>query len=117
MNEEIGLSVTFTLPGRVMVTQQAAEKKPNRETLEYNQMKIGRDTITVKTRKSINASQTINMPLEAYNTMTSGYDKDCPAWCRRSKWQSMNSKERLEAHLDRVCESLGALSYTYVIHK
>lgn len=113
--DEIAVSVTFTLPGRVMVTQQAAEKKPTRENLDVNTLRLGINTVTVKTRKCINANQTINMPMEAYKFMTNG--SSCPEWCRKARWLNMNSRERFEAHLERICSSLGATSFTYVIHK
>ena len=58
------------------------------------------------------ASQHINMTEEAYKYMTSN---ECPYWSKPKVWNNLSEKERLEAHLQRVCESLNGKSFTYEV--
>ena len=71
--------------------------------------------ITFRTRKCKPATQSLNMSKEAYKYMI---NKDsCPSWSKPGKWAAMSVKERLEAHLQRIVEHLGGVSYTYQVFK
>lgn len=70
------------------------------------------ETITVYTRKTKPATQSLNICKESYEYMTS---KDCPSWSKPKVWNAMNKKERLESHLQRITEGLGGVSYTYQV--
>lgn len=101
-----------------MLSQQVAENKPEESYDSFN-MEItnangeGREIIHVKTRKGIPAGQSLNISKDSYEAMT---DKNnCPYWSKAGTWNGMNAKMRLEAHLQRVCDSLGGTSYTYVV--
>ena len=118
---EIKVSVSITLQGGVMLTQAEAEQlEKNKVGTGYGLTRIkvkdkkgNADVLNVRTRKSRTATQTISMYKEAYEYMTS---KDsCPSSIKRFVWVKMKPVQRLEAHLDLVCKSLGGISYTYKV--
>lgn len=78
----------------------------------YVDNKPVKEVLEVHTRKSRPAAQSLNLCKEAYEYMTS---KDCPSWSKPKVWNVMNKKERLEAHLQRITEGLGGVSYTYQV--
>ena len=41
--------------------------------------------------------------------------KEVPYFTNEHKWKSLSKKNRLEAHFQRICESLGGISYSYEI--
>lgn len=71
------------------------------------------EVITFYTRKCKPATQSLNMSKEAYEAMIDG--EFCPSWSKPNKWKAMNETQRLEAHLQRVVEHLGGISYTYQV--
>lgn len=120
---EIKVSVSIVLRGSILLTQEEAE------TLEKEQPKSGfekhtqvvenpknrkdRQVIHYQTRKCRPASQSVKLCKEAYLNMI---DKSaCPEWVKKNKWASMSEKERLEAHLQRLTEHLGGISFTYKV--
>ena len=118
---EIKVSVSITLQGGVMLTQAEAEQlEKNKVGTGYGLTRIkvkdkkgNTDVLSVRTRKSRTATQTISMYKEAYEYMTS---KDsCPSSIKQFIWVKMKPVQRLEAHLDLVCKSLGGISYTYKV--
>jgi hypothetical protein len=125
----IKLSVTIVLPGSTMMTSQECDENPQ-ENYKKNCILLSvkrydnktkksyyvTERLDFKTRKCIPAQQVIRMTDEAYDYMTSSA---CPEWYAFAinKWRKMSKIERLEEHLDRLCKSLGGLSYTYVIFK
>lgn len=70
------------------------------------------ETITVKTRKCKLISQSINLSVDAYNHMTG---KEAPSFVKPRDWDKLSKKQKLEAHLTRICEGLGGTSFTYAI--
>ena len=58
------------------------------------------------------ATQHINMNVDAYNYMTSS---ECPYWAKPKVWAIMSKTQRLEAHLQKVCEHVGGKSFTYEV--
>lgn len=141
--EEIKLNLTVVLRGRTMFSKEECLKiahktiekvskktgKTYKKTVEVQVEdldKMGRNSlritdkggsnpevITFTTRKCKPATQSLNMSREAYQYMT---DKNsCPSWSKPSKWSAMSKKERLEAHLQRITEYLGGVSYTYQV--
>ena len=135
---EIKLNLSIVLPGRILLSKEEC-LKTTRETItdksgkkktvikvieDYSKMnkhsmkvrgvkKSDSETITFFTRKSIPATQSINMTKESYDYMTDR--NSCPPWSKQSKWNTMSKKERLESHLQRTTEHLGGISYTYQI--
>lgn len=132
MNNEIKVSLNVILPGRVMLSQESADAleqlgqhKDYKGGSGYESFsmvvsefdnktkKVNKERITVKYRKCVPATQSINLNVEAYQAMTSSIE--VPYWTTSKKWGAMKPKERLEAHLQRICEGLGGLSYSYKV--
>lgn len=121
MNNEIKVSLSVVLQGRTMLSQEAAKALEEQGLAGYDEFNIevsdakgqDREVIHVKTRKSAPASQLLNISKEGYDAMT---DKEnVPYWSKAGTWAGMNAKMRLEAHLQKICESLGGTSYTYQV--
>ena len=124
MNNEIKVSLSVTLSGSVMYSQEQAkaleEEKVGTGYDTFNMRVEGKksdgrkdvQTITVKTRKSKPASQSLNLSMDAYNYMVSN---EAPYFVKPRDWERLTKKQRLEAHLKRICEELGGVSFTYAI--
>lgn len=55
----------------------------------------------------------INLYKEAYDYMIS---TDCPSWIHKFKeWKKMTPIQRLESHLNRLCQHHNGVSFTYEI--
>ena len=100
-----------------MLSQQAAENASN----GFNRFKIevsgpkgeDREVLVVQTRKNVPASQSLHIGKDAYDAMV---DKEMrPYWYKAGTWAGMNDKMRLEAHLKRIAEGLGGISFTYQV--
>jgi hypothetical protein len=126
--DNVKLSLKIILPGRVLMSEQECSKNP-KEHYDDNSVKViyfkkGKrinETISFKTRKCYNACKSINLTKEAYDYMT-GKAKNrnedayyCPSWAIPQKWHSMSKEERLHAHLKRISEHFGGISYSYQI--
>lgn len=121
---EIKVSLSITLQGGVMYSQEQAK------ALEKEKVGTGYDTfnmrvegkksdgkkdvqtITVKTRKNKPASQSLNLSMDAYDYMTG---KEAPYFVKARDWERLTKKQRLEAHLKRIVEELGGVSFTYAV--
>lgn len=88
--------------------------KMEKHTLEVTDAEgNNQNIITFHTRKNKPATQSLNINKESYEYMT---NKDsCPLYFKPSKWAAMSKKERLEAHLQRIVEHFGGVSYTYQV--
>lgn len=124
------LSVSIVLPGSTMVSSQECEQNPNKSTTvmpvvletvkkfnkKENKVYFKRDVINVNIRKTIPALQVIQMSEEAYEHMISNF---CPEWFGSAggpnRWKKMSANEKLNAHLNRLCESFNGLSYSYTV--
>lgn len=119
MNNEIKVSLSVTLQGSVMYSQEQAK------ALEEEKVGTGYDTfsmrvegkkdiqtITVKTRKCKPAGQSLNLSMDAYEYMIG---KEAPYFVKPGDWEKLTKKQRLEAHLKRICEELGGVSFTYAV--
>lgn len=121
------VSLTIALPGRTMFSKQECLKNPNPTTcydshkLTVEDKKHEKSTIIFRTRKSRPAYQTINLSEEAYKYMTEKSanaqedKKNTPEWSIPSQWCPLSPKQRLEAHLNRICQSLGGELFTYSV--
>lgn len=111
--DDIKVSVTFTLQGRVLLTQEEAntlEKENvgygyNSESVTiYNHQQKKKETFTFKTRKQRIITQTLNIGKEAYLYMIS---KDsCPSGITMFIWGKLNKQKRLEEHLKLIAKQL-----------
>lgn len=123
MNNTIKISLTIKLEGSTLV------RKSEPEIIKYSVTKRdydpdkkwrGKDGLKVVRKGSFKhysliakpANKHINMGVEAYKYMTS---KECPYWAKPKVWATMSETQRLEAHLQRVCEHAGGKSFTYEV--
>ena len=124
MNNEIKVSLSVTLQGSVMLSQEQAkaleEEKVGTGYDAFSMRVEGKNgdgkkdakTITVKTRKCKPAGQSLNLSMDAYEYMIG---KEAPYFVKPRDWERLTKKQRLEAHLKRICEGLGGTSYTYQV--
>lgn len=124
MNNEIKVSLSATLQGSVMLSQEQAkalEKEKEGTGYDTFNMRVegkksdGKkdvQTITVKTRKCKPAGQSLNLSMDAYNYMVSS---EAPYFIKPRDWERLTKKQRLEAHLKRIVEELGGVSFTYAV--
>ena len=120
---EIKVSLSITLQGEVMYSQEQAkalEKEKagtgyNTFNMKIESLEDGKKdakTITVKTRKCKSAGQSLNLSMDAYDYMTG---KEAPYFMKAKDWERLTKKQRLEAHLKRIVEELGGVSFTYAV--
>lgn len=123
MNNEIKVSLSVTLQGSVMLSQEQAKALEKEKVgtgydtfnMRVEGLKDGKkdaETITVKTRKYKPAGQSLNLSMDAYDYMTG---KEAPYFVKAKDWKRLTKKQRLEAHLKRIVEELGGVSFTYAV--
>ena len=128
------LSLTFILPGSVMMSSQECEKNPKKnyvvhkimmpESTKGKKMKSVYKPMLIQTRGFRNASQHINMNTEAYLYML-----DTPTTAKLARvvqknpktgkvkraWDLLSDKDKLKHHIDLMANDLHAISYSYEI--
>lgn len=120
---EIKVSLSITLQGGVMYSQKQAKALEKEKVgtgydtfnVRVESLKDGKkdaETITVKTRKCKPAGQSLNLSMDAYDYMTG---KEAPYFVKARDWERLTKKQRLEAHLKRIVEELGGVSFTYAV--
>ena len=120
---EIKVSLSIVLQGSIMYSQEQAkaleEEKVGTGYDTFNMrvegLKDGKKdakTITVETRKCKPANQLLNLSVDAYNYMIG---KEAPYFVKARDWKRLTKKQRLEAHLKRIVEGLGGVSFTYAV--
>lgn len=120
---EIKVSLSITLQGGVMYSQEQAKALEKEKVgtgydtfnMKVESLKDGKkdaETITVKTRKCKPAGQSLNLSMDAYDYMTG---KEAPYFVKARDWKRLTKKQRLEAHLKRIVEELGGVSFTYAV--
>ena len=62
--------------------------------------------------EALPASKSIKLTVDAYNYMTS---RESPEFYKKKNWNLLSEKQRLEIHLERLCEHNGGKSFTYSI--
>lgn len=123
MNNEIKVSLSIILQGGVMYSQEQAKALEKEKVgtgydtfnMRVEGLKDGKkdaETITIKTRKCKPAGQSLNLSMDAYDYMTG---KEAPYFVKAKDWERLTKKQRLEAHLKRICEELGGVSFTYAV--
>lgn len=121
---DVKVRLTVTLPGRVMMSEQECSKNP-KENYNNVEIKVGfgknTKTKTITVRKCKPATKVTNICKEAYDAMTAKSAKKdvdanyCPVWAHPKKWYNLSKEQRLRAHLKRLCEHFGGISYTYEV--
>lgn len=137
--DDVKLSLTVTLPGRVMFSKQECLKPLKKTVVDKRNRKKEidilvedfaktddhslvvttkvdgkdvRETINFRTRKCRPVTQVINMTSDAYNYMISA---ECPTWEKKKDWNKFSKKERLESHLHQTALHLGGLVKHYKV--
>lgn len=122
MNNNIKISLTVVLEGSVLV-----RKNENREVITYslnerdlnpNKKWKGKDGLEVvkKGRRfhtplvAKPATQHLNISVDSYKHMMSS---EVPYWAKAKDWINSSPIQRLEAHLQRICEHFNGISYSY----
>lgn len=120
---EIKVSLSIVLQGSIMYSQEQAKALEKEKVgtgydtfnMRVESLKDGKkdaETITVKTRKYKPAGQSLNLSMDAYDYMTG---KEAPYFVKARDWEKLTKKQRLEAHLKRIVEELGGVSFTYAV--
>lgn len=120
---EIKVSLSIVLQGSIMYSQEQAKALEKEKVgtgydtfnMRVESLKDGKkdaETITVKTRKCKPAGQSLNLSMDAYDYMTG---KEAPYFMKARDWEKLTKKQRLEAHLKRIVEELGGVSFTYAV--
>lgn len=120
---DVKVSLSIILQGGVMYSQEQAKALEKEKvgtgydtfSMRVEGLKNGKKdakTITVKTRKCKPAGQSLNLSMDAYEYMIG---KEAPYFVKPRDWERFTKKQRLEAHLKRICEELGGISYTYQV--
>lgn len=120
---EIKVSLSIVLQGSIMYSQEQAKALEKEKVgtgydtfnMRVKSLKDGKkdaETITVKTRKCKPAGQSLNLSMDAYDYMTG---KEAPYFVKARNWKKLTKKQRLEAHLKRIVEELGGVSFTYAV--
>lgn len=120
---DVKVSLSIILQGGVMYSQEQAKALEKEKVgtgydtfnMRVEGLKDGKkdaETITVKTRKYKPAGQSLNLSMDAYDYMTG---KEAPYFVKAKDWERLTKKQRLEAHLKRICEELGGVSFTYAV--
>lgn len=143
MNNEIKVNLSIILPGSIMFSKEECLKTLQKTVVKKSKTgKIYKKIITVKepdydklekhtfrtteyvegknilkamtfyTPKTKSATQSLNISYESYQYMISN---ECPYWSKPRVWNSLPKKERLEAHLQRICEHFHGISFTYKV--
>lgn len=121
---EVKVSLSIKLPGRVMLSQESAKAlekmnlagftKHSMVVEEHKRMgkkvKVDKETIHYKTRNTTPAVQHLNISKEAYLYMIG---KECPSFIKPKDWARMSKIKRLEAHLAEIAESRGGVVLHY----
>ena len=123
MNYSPKISLTIELEGSTLVRKSEPEiikciltkrdLEPNKKWKSKDGLKVVRKG-TFKHHPLIakTASHHINICVEAYKYMTSN---ECPYWAKPKVWAMMSETQRLEAHLQKICEHVGGKSFTYEV--
>lgn len=120
---EIKVSLSIVLQGSIMYSQEQAKALEKEKVgtgydtfnMKVEGLKNGKkdaETITVKTRKCKPAGQSLNLSMDAYDYMIG---KEAPYFVKARDWERLTKKQRLEAHLKRIVEELGGVSFTYAV--
>lgn len=117
------ISLTIKLEGSTLIRESKPEEinyVVRKKDCSWKKNYTGKDAYKIVERGSRihypaypkDASQHLNISAEAYNYFIS---TECPEWVKPSFWKIMSKKQRLEAHLNRICQSLGGKSFTYEV--
>jgi hypothetical protein len=115
MNNDTKVRLNIVLQGDTMLSQEDAEalekKKAGTGFYKFS-LRLDKKIFTIRARKTYDATQTLNLSIDAYNYMTGD---EAPYFVKPGNWKGLNKKQRLEMHLERITQSVKGLSFTYTI--
>lgn len=123
MNNIPKISLTIILEGSTLVRKSEPEvisfKLFEKDTIPNKKWR-GKDGLKVVNRgeqlhyplEAKPVSMHINLTVDAYEYMTSF---ECPYWAKPKTWSNLNKTQRLELHLQRMCENFNGKSFSYQI--
>lgn len=115
MNNDTKVRLNIVLQGDTMLSQEDAEalekKKAGTGFYKFS-LRLDKKIFTIRARKTYDATQTLNLSIDAYNYMTGN---EAPYFVKPGNWKRLNKKQRLEMHLERITQSVKGLSFTYTI--
>ncbi len=142
---EIKVRLSMNIPGAQMLSSQECDKNPkdnyNVETITVKfrtkKGKLQKENILVRTRKHRLVKQSMNISKEAYDYMTAVNQPPTEHFAKKvyltrtigkekngkpkkvttesSVWAQMPLMKRLNWHMARIAESLGAVSYEFEV--
>lgn len=128
---DVKLRVSLLVPGARMLTRKECRKNPkesyNEEILKVSYKdkgKVKKETLHVKTRKNITVRQNINICESAYRYMLTDDAPPAPKYAKIVRksgkkavrlWDTMSSKERLNAHMELLAQHFNAVDFSYEI--
>lgn len=133
---DVKLRLSLCVPGAQMLSKQECLKNPkesyniSKMTVEHTvgngkKAKVKKEILTIKTRKSKEVKQNINITAEAYYHMISDSEPPTPKYAKPvgtkgnnipiSLWSTMKPKDRLKVHLNLIAEHFNASRYTYEV--
>lgn len=133
---DIKLRLSLCVPGAQMLSRQECLKNP-KESYDISKMtietkvkdgkriKVKKEILTIRTRKSKMVKQNINITTDAYYHMVSSSEIPTSKYARVvgtkgdgtpiSLWSTMKPDQRLKVHLDLIAEHFNAAGYTYEV--
>lgn len=117
MNNQVKILLSIQGIAGSTLRKVGVKKVPFKKMIRHK----GKEILVTKYRtvddiQPIPASKSIKLTQDAYDCMTSS---EIPSFIKTKKekgiWTSLNSKERLEWHLRRMCEASGGTAFTYSI--
>lgn len=115
MNNDTKVRLNIVLQGDTMLSQEDAEalekKKAGTGFYKFS-LRLDKKIFTIRARKTYDATQTLNLSIDAYNYMAGD---EAPYFVKPGNWKRLNKKQRLEMHLERITQSVKGLSFTYTI--
>lgn len=115
---EIKIRLSLTIPGRVMLSQQIAEKNEEK-LMESHRLHLNKkETAYYKTRKTVPAVKVVQINKDAYNYMLeTPINPKYRKFISRNKtvWDTFTERKKLSLYFDILKEENQALDYSFEI--
>lgn len=133
---DIKIRLSLCVQGAQMLSREESLKNP-KESYDISKMtietkvkdgkriKVKKEILTIRTRKSKMVKQNINITTDAYYHMVSSSEIPASKYARVvgtkgdgtpiSLWSTMKPDQRLKVHLDLIAEHFNASGYTYEV--
>ena len=113
--DNIKISARFKIRGNIICSEKDQNSEPlhyDVNTMDFYDRKKGKkETVKFKTSRCKPCVQTINMSLEAYQTMMNTPTEKMSV----NHWKRMSENQRITEHLKEIQNNLGATSFEFTI--